>query len=109
MTSPVNPPKSVTAMLAVPELPQNDRSGSAALELPVRTDAESRRVDLEGKGGGRGQGSGDAGDGRKMYEPRVAELLTFSVSTLVALAGFVPKDAVTPPGRAGNRQSLRCR
>jgi hypothetical protein len=35
----------------------------------------------------------------KRYEPRTAELLTASVSTLVPLVGFVPNDAVTPLGR----------
>ena len=32
--------------------------------------------------------------------PTVAELLAVSVSTLDPVAGFVPKDAVTPPGKA---------
>src|ERR1700722_9925025 len=31
--------------------------------------------------------------------PAVAELLAVSVSTLDPVAGFVPKDAATPPGR----------
>ena len=33
------------------------------------------------------------------YEPRIAELLTVSVSTLFPDAGFVPNDAVTPLAR----------
>ena len=33
------------------------------------------------------------------YDPRTAELLTVSVSTLLPVVGFVPKDAVTSLGR----------
>lgn len=35
----------------------------------------------------------------KRYDPRTAELLTFSVNTLLPFVGFVPNDAVTPLGR----------
>jgi hypothetical protein len=33
------------------------------------------------------------------YDPRTAELLTVSVSTLLSLAGLVPNEAVTPVGK----------